>query len=200
MNKYFVHTGDRYFYQPRFCFVLIVLGLWVFLKNKIDGTIIPKIFKISFLIIFILYSAASWIAVQKRIQWWISAGESSRIFLSAFQSQFHNVEDNRLFVIRNIPRWADSAPNKLIVLITGAAHALRLFYEKDNIDVIPYWDNDFETDMANVMKNTKNDYKIIFLDYSGGKFSDWRPPDDFIECIKKNNPELYDFNFGVLNK
>lgn len=196
LNKYFVHTGDRYFYQPRFCFVLITIGLWIYFKEKIKLPLLHKSLKIILIIIFIFYATASWIAVQKRIGWWIIAGDSSEKFLTSFRKQFPELEDKTLLIIRNVPRWADNAPNKLIVLITGAAHALRLFYEKENIEVIPYWDDDYETDMAAMMRGAPSDYKLIFLDYNKNTgFTKWKPPKTLISHIFENNITLYNLNF-----
>ena len=186
LNKYFVFNGDRYFYLPHIGLGFILLACWQETAGLLKSLKLKRIIKYLLFLGLVIYAIASILAIQKRIEWWIKAGQSSKEFLEEFKITFSDIPENTVIFVKDIPRWADNAPNKLIVLITGASFALNLFYDKKNIEVIPYWEDEkHKIDEMKVIAELKKFDNFIFLEYKDKKIIKWQPPDFYIETIKK---------------
>ncbi len=183
LNIYYVFNGDRYFYLPHIGLGIILLGFWLHFNNY---NLIKKFYlpiKVLIFILLLFYSIGSIYAINKRINWWINAGKTSEKFLSAFKDKFPEIPDYTIFFIKDIPRWAENAPNKLIALINGTEFALRLFYNKKYINVIPYWDDYGEKNYEN-FGHTQIYENKIFLEYKNNNLVEWKPPDEYLMRIK----------------
>jgi len=182
LNIYFVHTGERYFYLPHLGLGFILVGIWVYLQKFLNGCIIKKVLKIFVMILLTGYSAVSIIGIQQRISYWIDAGSISYSFISEIKKTFSDIPDNSVLFIKDIPRWRNKQP-KLIVLITGASFALNLYYDRKNIEVIPYWEDDKNNRNNFFEKNLKFDYYSV-LEYKDGKILEWNVADPFHSRIQ----------------
>ncbi|HPN30952.1 MAG TPA: hypothetical protein PKY81_08335 [bacterium] len=182
LNIYFVHTGERYFYLPHLGLGFILVGIWVYLQKFLNGCILKKVLKIFVMILLTGYSAVSIIGIQQRISYWIDAGSISYSFISEIKKTFSDIPDNSVLFIKDIPRWRNKQP-KLIVLITGASFALNLYYDRKNIEVIPYWEDDKNNRNNFFEKNLKFDYYSV-LEYKDGKILEWNVADPFHSRIQ----------------
>lgn len=181
LNIYYVFNGDRYFYLPHIGLGLILLGFWEHFKKYFLNKKIFSFIKFFVFLFLFLYSALSIYAINQRISWWIKAGETSKKFITTFQKKIKDIPENSIFFIKDIPRWAENAPNKLIALINGSEFALRLFYNKKDILVIPYWE-DFGEKNFERFSNIKKDYKhIFFFEYTKNDLIQWQPSKDYLE-------------------
>lgn len=183
LNIYYVFNGDRYFYLPHIGLGFILLGFWIHFKKYFANKPFLYYMRIFVILFILLYSVGSIYAINQRINWWKNAGNTSKNFISVIRNKFTDISEDSILFIKNVPRWTNNAPNKLIVLINGTEFALRLYYNKKNIAVIPYWADFGKLNYERIPK--KNIFKqFYFLEYENNNLIDWQPDSEYISQIE----------------
>jgi len=185
LNKYFTHTGERYFYLPHLAQGLILYGIYLHFKPKLENLRFKKLLFLGVIIILFAYCAMSVYAIRIRINYWFDAGQLSKKFINTVRNTLSEISEDTVLIIKDIPRWRHSSP-KLIVLVTGATFAVNLYYNKKNIEVIPYWQD--ADNIKELPPPRERPFKNkFFFEYkeNNDKLLNWQPPADYLQILKE---------------